>query len=62
MIQAIKSQFHRIYADDGRGDKDFSAQEERLRVANGKLLEASKLLTHVADILRTAILDKPRSH
>jgi hypothetical protein len=62
MIQVLKSQFRRIYADDGHGDKDFSEQEERLREAHEKLLGASQLLTRVSEILRGVILDKPRTH
>lgn len=62
MIHVLKSQYQRIFTDDGRGDRDFSEQEARLRVAQGRLLQASALLTKVSDILRTLIMDKPTSH
>jgi hypothetical protein len=62
VIAMIKSQFHRIYSDDGRGDKDFSEQEERLRAVHEKLLEAAAALSLASDILRGVIHGKPRLH
>lgn len=54
-MNAIVSQFRRIYADDGRGDVDFTRQEERLRVARNNLEIATKELIrssmHLNDVL-----------
>ena len=54
-MRAILSQFRRIYADHGAGDKDFSGQERRLREANAKLMQASDDLVrssvHLNDVL-----------
>lgn len=43
-MNAILSQFRRIYSDYGRDDKDFSEQEARLRAANLKLFNAAQEL------------------
>lgn len=54
-MNAILSQFRRIYSDHGQNDKDFSVQEERLRAANAKLAAATKALVrasvHLNDVL-----------
>lgn len=54
-MMAILNQFRRIYSDDGRGDRDFSLQEERLRLAQQRLTESTKALVrssqHLNDVL-----------
>lgn len=54
-MNAILSQFRRIYSDYGQGDKDFSEQEARLRAANLKLQQAAQALVrssvHLNDVL-----------
>lgn len=54
-MNAIANQFRRIFADDGRGDKDFADQEERLRQAQKYLREATDSLTKAAEILSDEI-------
>jgi hypothetical protein len=51
----IANQFRRIFADDGRGDKDFAKQEEKLRQAQQYLKEAADGLTKAANILSDLI-------
>ncbi|MCS3447292.1 hypothetical protein M2222_003893 [Bradyrhizobium elkanii] len=34
-MNQIINQFRRIFADDGRGDKDFTQQEERFEEGSG---------------------------
>lgn len=49
------NQFRRIFVDDGRDDKDFTVQEERLREAHRFLTDAAKGLTKAADLLSDVI-------
>lgn len=55
-MNAILNQFKRIYSDDGRSDCDFSDQEERLRLANQKLAEATKALVRASVNLNDVLL------
>jgi hypothetical protein len=48
------SQFKRIYADDGRNDVSFAAQEDRLRIANRNLTEATQALARASELLNDA--------
>lgn len=50
-MNAIANQFRRIFVDDGRGDKDFTDQEARLREAQKYLTDAAEGLTKAANIL-----------
>lgn len=50
-MNKIASQFRRIFCDDGRGDRDFSKQEERLRQAQEHLRQATESLTKAAGLL-----------
>lgn len=59
MMAAMVNQFRRISSDDGRGDKDFTAQEERLRQAEQRLTEAAALLSKASEILRDVLLTGP---
>lgn len=54
-MNKIASQFRRIFADDGQGDKDFGAQEERLREAQKYLQDATDGLKKAAGILSDLI-------
>lgn len=56
-MNAILSQFRRIYSDHGQNDKDFSEQEERLRVANLKLLNATQELVRSSMRLNDVALE-----
>jgi hypothetical protein len=57
MIQVL-NQFRRIYSDDGRGDKDFSLQEDRLHEVQQKLLQATDLLRQASETLTGLIKSK----
>lgn len=57
-MNTILSQFRRIFSDDGRGDKDFSGQEERLRQAQQYLKEAADGLTKAANLLADIIKNR----
>lgn len=50
-MNQIINQFRRIFSDDGRGDKDFTKQEERLKRAQDELKEASASLARAANLL-----------
>ena len=50
MIQVV-NQFRRIFADDGRGDKDFSEQEEKLRKVQIQLVKATEALKSASETL-----------
>lgn len=54
----IANQFRRIFRDDGRGDKDFGAQEVRLKQAQQYLTEAAEGLTKAANILADLIRER----
>jgi len=55
-MNKIINQFRRIYSDDGRGDKDFTIQETRLREANERMLEATNALMRASERLNVAAL------
>lgn len=57
-MNEIVNQFRRIFADDGRGDKDFSKQERRLREAQKYLQEATESLSKAARLLTDAVHSK----
>lgn len=57
-MNQIINQWRRIFSDDGRGDKDFSDQEERLRKAQTELKEAAASLGRAADLLADFIKAK----
>lgn len=50
MIQVV-NQFRRIFSDDGRGDKDFSQQEARLREVQRQLHKATEALKSASETL-----------
>ena len=55
-MDRIINQFRRIYSDDGREDKDFSGQEERLREAEARLARGTQELAKAAENLNRAAL------
>ena len=55
-MDKILNQFKRIYSDDGRGDMDFTEQEERLRLANERLKASTRELARVAQNLNRAAM------
>lgn len=55
-MNQILSQFRRIMSDDGRGDRDFTKQESRLREAQRSLLKATEELTRAAQLLKGELL------
>lgn len=55
-MNAVLNQFRRIYSDDGRGDRDFSIQEERLRVAQQRLIESTQALVRSSQYLNDVLL------
>lgn len=57
MIQVV-NQFRRIFSDDGRGDKDFSEQSERLHEVQQKLEKATDLLRQASETLTGLIQTK----
>ncbi len=62
-MMAIANQFRRIFSDDGRGDKDFSQEEEKLRQAHQLLKDATDGLTRAANILTDLIRSRgPTQH
>jgi hypothetical protein len=58
----VVNQVRRIFADDGRGDRDYSAQEERLREAQKNLLDATSELTKASEILTDLLKSKGLIH
>lgn len=54
-MNKVVNNFRRMFSDDGRGDKDFSDQEARLREAQQYLKEATDGLTKAANILADLI-------
>jgi len=59
-MDKILKQFRRIYSDGGSNDVDFSAQEERLRLADNRLTQATQELSRAADRLNDAALGVDR--
>lgn len=55
-MNQLISQFRRIMSDDGRGDRDFTKQETRLREAQRALREATDSLTRAAQLLQGELL------
>lgn len=64
-MNAILSQFRRIYSDYGLNDRDFTEQETRLRAANLKLANATQALVvasmHLNDVVLANGFDLDRS-
>jgi hypothetical protein len=56
-MDKILKQFKRIYSDDGRGDVDFSGQEEELRQAHIRLARNTQELARASENLNRAALN-----
>ncbi|HEY2246700.1 MAG TPA: hypothetical protein VGH70_04590 [Bradyrhizobium sp.] len=50
-MKTIFRQIRRMLADDGRSDRDFTGQEERLHLAQAHLREAAAGLVAAADLI-----------
>jgi hypothetical protein len=57
-MNQVLSQFRRIFADNGRGDKDFGKQEAQLREAQRNLHDAISSMTRASEILKGLINSK----
>lgn len=55
-MMAVLNQFRRIYSDNGSGDRDFSVQEEQLRLAQQRLTESTKALVRSSQNLNDVLL------
>lgn len=60
-MNQVVSQFRRIFADNGSGDKDFTEQEKKLREAQAHLLSATNALRKASEIL-TGLIHSKRLH
>ncbi len=54
-MSSILNQFRRIMSDDGRGDRDFTTQESRLRYSQENLRAATEQLVRASNELRDTI-------
>ena len=61
-MKQVVNQFRRIFADNGAGDKDFTAQEAKLRLAQKHLWEATDLLKKTSEILSDLIKSRGLIH
>lgn len=52
------SQIRRLWNDDGRGDKDFSDQERRLKLALEHLRDAARSLSTASEQLLSVIRER----
>ena len=55
-MNKIINQFRRLYDDKGYNDHDFSGQEERLRVAQDNLSDATRRLVKASEKLNAAAI------
>jgi hypothetical protein len=55
-MNKILNQFRRLYDDMGKNDHDFSDQEEKLRLANNNLINATNRLIKSSELLNAAAL------
>lgn len=56
MIRMALNQFRRIYADNGSGDRDFTIQEIRLKLANDNLTRATQALVNASNHLNDVVI------
>lgn len=54
-MMSILNNFRRIFADDGRNDRDFSDQEKRLQSARAGLIAEADGLKRAAEMLADLI-------
>lgn len=55
-MDSVLKQFKRIYSDNGKGDVDFSRQEEQLRLAINKLNQATQDLVRASEHLNNVAM------
>lgn len=58
MIKTIVKQVQRAYTDDGRNDRSFTFEEERLKTSVNKMIRAANLLSSAAQGLGDVLLSK----
>lgn len=57
-LHAMLNQIRRLWADDGRSDKDFAEQERKLKVALEHLRDAASSLSRASEQLLSVIRDR----
>lgn len=55
-MDKLFNQFRRIGYDDGRNDRDFTKQEERLRQAQDRVKQATQELVRASERLNAAAM------
>lgn len=55
-MDKILNQFRRIYSDNGKGGADFTVQEEKLRLAESRLTQATQELVRASENLNVAAM------
>ena len=55
-MDKILKQFKRIYSDYGSDDMDFSKEEEKLRISNDRLQQATQELVKASERLNTVAM------
>lgn len=55
-MDKLFSQFRRIYADNGSGDIDFTKSEEKLRLSQDKLKQATQELVKASERLNAVAM------
>lgn len=55
-VDKILNQFRRIYSDNGKGDVDFTAQEQQLRISESRLTQATQELVRASENLNVAAM------
>lgn len=56
MPDRLLNQFRRIYSDYGKDDVDFTADEERLKLAQDKVKQATQELVRASERLNTVAM------
>jgi hypothetical protein len=55
-MNKVLNQFRRLYDDKGLNDYDFAKEEEKLRIANANLIDATNSLIKSSELLNAAAL------
>lgn len=62
-MNEVLNQIRRIFSDNGKGDKDFTQEEIKLKKALDELKEATRLFTNAASVLSDTIRSRlPEKH
>ena len=59
---SVLNQFKRIYTDDGRNDKNFNIEEDRLRASLQNLKFATEAVIIASQNLSDILVSKPSSY